>query len=201
MCWSGRTQENNPHPCGSCPTPARGALPVRRRAARAAWGVVPVIEHGPALHLCPQPRRRGPCFLIPAASACQQPLPKKGRLGRPARPVRAFAGQRQATRPRHAATAPWAARRQIRYPARYPRAIFDSAILAKYFISWQEWQGSNLRPPVLETGALPIELHSYRGSDIAADPRRSSIGNAPIARAKRSTGPDRAAAACAPAST
>src|SRR6516162_4718297 len=26
--------------------------------------------------------------------------------------------------------------------------------------SWQEWQGSNLRPPVLETGALPIELHS-----------------------------------------
>ena len=35
----------------------------------------------------------------------------------------------------------------------------------KYLItgcfSWQEWQGSNLRPPVLETGALPIELHSY----------------------------------------
>lgn len=28
---------------------------------------------------------------------------------------------------------------------------------------WQEWQGSNLRPPVLETGALPIELHSYVG--------------------------------------
>jgi hypothetical protein len=27
-------------------------------------------------------------------------------------------------------------------------------------IGWQEWQGSNLRPPVLETGALPIELHS-----------------------------------------
>src|SRR4051795_11111903 len=27
-------------------------------------------------------------------------------------------------------------------------------------LSWQEWQGSNLRPPVLETGALPIELHS-----------------------------------------
>jgi hypothetical protein len=25
---------------------------------------------------------------------------------------------------------------------------------------WQEWQGSNLQPPVLETGALPIELHS-----------------------------------------
>src|SRR6185295_14955240 len=28
-------------------------------------------------------------------------------------------------------------------------------------LGWQEWQGSNLRPPVLETGALPIELHSY----------------------------------------
>ena len=27
--------------------------------------------------------------------------------------------------------------------------------------NWQEWQGSNLRPPVLETGALPIELHPY----------------------------------------
>src|ERR1700736_6600579 len=29
-------------------------------------------------------------------------------------------------------------------------------------LSWQEWQGSNLRPPVLETGALPIELHSCK---------------------------------------
>src|SRR6185503_10497954 len=26
--------------------------------------------------------------------------------------------------------------------------------------SWQEWQDSNLQPPVLETGALAIELHS-----------------------------------------
>ena len=25
---------------------------------------------------------------------------------------------------------------------------------------WQEWRGSNSQPPVLETGALPIELHS-----------------------------------------
>jgi hypothetical protein len=25
---------------------------------------------------------------------------------------------------------------------------------------WQEWQDSNLQPPVLETGALAIELHS-----------------------------------------
>ena len=26
--------------------------------------------------------------------------------------------------------------------------------------AWQEWRGSNPQPPVLETGALPIELHS-----------------------------------------
>src|SRR5580658_374597 len=26
--------------------------------------------------------------------------------------------------------------------------------------SWQEWRASNPQPPVLETGALPIELHS-----------------------------------------
>ena len=52
-------------------------------------------------------------------------------------------------------------------------------------LSWQEWQGSNLRPPVLETGALPIELHSYR--EPASPPIRavSSIGNALIARAKQ----------------
>ena len=29
------------------------------------------------------------------------------------------------------------------------------------FIKWQERQASNPQPPVLETGALPIELHSY----------------------------------------
>src|ERR1700754_4847632 len=52
-------------------------------------------------------------------------------------------------------------------------------------ISWQEWQGSNLRPPVLETGALPIELHSCR--ELALPPVRavSSIGHARNARAKR----------------
>ena len=27
-------------------------------------------------------------------------------------------------------------------------------------LTWQEWQDSNLQPPVLETGALAIELHS-----------------------------------------
>src|SRR5918994_7329484 len=26
---------------------------------------------------------------------------------------------------------------------------------------WQEWRDSNPQPPVLETGALPVELHSY----------------------------------------
>src|SRR6201991_4848760 len=52
-------------------------------------------------------------------------------------------------------------------------------------ISWQEWQGSNLRPPVLETGALPIELHSYGGP--ASPPIRAvlSIGRGRKARAKR----------------
>jgi hypothetical protein len=50
--------------------------------------------------------------------------------------------------------------------------------------SWQEWQGSNLRPPVLETGALPIELHSYRGSDVAADPRRFKHRQRPDCKAE-----------------
>src|SRR5229473_4909811 len=27
--------------------------------------------------------------------------------------------------------------------------------------TWQEWRGSNPQPPVLETGALPVELHSF----------------------------------------
>ena len=27
-------------------------------------------------------------------------------------------------------------------------------------LEWQEWRASNPQPPVLETGALPIELHS-----------------------------------------
>ena len=29
------------------------------------------------------------------------------------------------------------------------------------FYYWQEWQDLNPQPPVLETGALPVELHSY----------------------------------------
>src|SRR5207244_9022922 len=56
---------------------------------------------------------------------------------------------------------------------------------AKLLKRWQEWQGSNLRPPVLETGALPIELHSCR--EPARAPLRAvqAIGHTPIARAKR----------------
>ena len=42
----------------------------------------------------------------------------------------------------------------------------------KYLKSWQEWQDSNLQPPVLETGALPIELHSCREPGVAAGSRR-----------------------------
>ena len=30
----------------------------------------------------------------------------------------------------------------------------------RLMIKWQEWRDSNPQPPVLETGALPIELHS-----------------------------------------
>src|SRR3569623_343165 len=32
---------------------------------------------------------------------------------------------------------------------------------------WQGWHGSNLRPSVLETDALPTELHPYRRLSIA----------------------------------
>src|SRR5712691_11249927 len=34
---------------------------------------------------------------------------------------------------------------------------------------WQEWRGSNPQPPVLETGALPVELHSFIGTTEFAD--------------------------------
>ena len=33
-------------------------------------------------------------------------------------------------------------------------------IVSSFYI-WQEWQDLNPQPPVLETGALPVELHSY----------------------------------------
>ena len=40
----------------------------------------------------------------------------------------------------------------------YPEGLVSSIDLIA--ASWQEWRGSNPQPPVLETGALPIELHS-----------------------------------------
>src|SRR3990167_5963453 len=32
---------------------------------------------------------------------------------------------------------------------------------SRFFRKWQEWRDSNPRPSVLETDALPTELHSY----------------------------------------
>ena len=40
-------------------------------------------------------------------------------------------------------------------PANVGRGLTNGLV-----IEWQEWRGSNPQPPVLETGALPIELHS-----------------------------------------
>ena len=51
-------------------------------------------------------------------------------------------------------------------------SCFTSCInLIGFFIifnnfNWQERRDSNPQPPVLETGALPIELHSYRAYSI-----------------------------------
>src|SRR5215472_11574008 len=42
-------------------------------------------------------------------------------------------------------------------PAAFIFQHFDNPARSR---SWQEWRGSNPQPPVLETGALPIELHS-----------------------------------------
>ena len=50
------------------------------------------------------------------------------------------------------------ARLKVKVRGTDPLPAFDQ--IRNLTINWQEWQGSNLRPPVLETGALPIELHS-----------------------------------------
>src|SRR3546814_3998104 len=42
-------------------------------------------------------------------------------------------------------------------------------------LSWQEWRGSNPQPPVLETGALPVQLHSLTPLPPGAGPRRSEL--------------------------
>src|SRR5476649_2264564 len=40
--------------------------------------------------------------------------------------------------------------------------IFDRILQdVRHFKKWQEWRDSNPRPSVLETDALPTELHSY----------------------------------------
>lgn len=54
------------------------------------------------------------------------------------------------------------------YPSICPGA---SCFFAKCLKCWQGRQGSNLRQPVLETGALPTELHPYCEPCVAADPR------------------------------
>ncbi len=38
---------------------------------------------------------------------------------------------------------------------------FDRVFHIFFSLNWQERRDSNPQPPVLETGALPIELHSY----------------------------------------
>ena len=54
----------------------------------------------------------------------------------------------------------------LHYNNGWDNAVFRQKTSAKRAegssIKWQEWRGSNPQPPVLETGALPIELHSCR---------------------------------------
>ena len=52
-------------------------------------------------------------------------------------------------------------------PSAVPTRTLGTAASANYLIYWQEWRDSNPQPPVLETGALAIELHSYI-KDLAA---------------------------------
>ena len=44
---------------------------------------------------------------------------------------------------------------------------------------WQEWQDSNLQPPVLETGALPIELQPYERLGVR---RRAALPRVSLSR-------------------
>jgi hypothetical protein len=42
-----------------------------------------------------------------------------------------------------------------------PEPLCRTASKSKIYLEdWQEWRDSNPQPPVLETGALAIELHS-----------------------------------------
>src|SRR5262245_22529049 len=47
-------------------------------------------------------------------------------------------------------------------PAPVPGSLPPAEEIRWYEVKdWQEWRGSNPQPPVLETGALPVELHSF----------------------------------------
>ena len=52
-----------------------------------------------------------------------------------------------------------------------PPSLLTSCINFKgfiiFFLKWQERRDSNPQPPVLETGALPVELHSSSYSTIS----------------------------------
>src|SRR5690606_6024359 len=55
----------------------------------------------------------------------------------------------------------------LRHPARWSHFPFfwpgtAPRLAIRRLGQWQEWRGSNPQPPVLETGALPVELHSQR---------------------------------------
>src|SRR5258705_12970995 len=64
-----------------------------------------------------------------------------------------------------------------------PPALLAVNLKWMAFVRWQEWQGSNLRPPVLGNGGLPIELHSCEDQASPPIPAASSIGKAPIVSA------------------
>ena len=104
------------------------------------------------------------------AADCPTPIVVQRRSGascrRPAHPCpgealdcgSAIAGariRRRSVAPRDNKTSPTVGLRVAR------QEINELRFFLTICFSWQEWQGSNLRPPVLETGALPIELHSY----------------------------------------
>ncbi len=58
----------------------------------------------------------------------------------------------------------WAAFRRLCPKTQALRGIFGVSVgrrAALRFGIWQEWRDSNPRPSVLETDALPTELHSY----------------------------------------
>ena len=50
---------------------------------------------------------------------------------------------------------------EAQLPWGYPGLIGECNFRLSYCFYWQERRDSNPQPPVLETGALPIELHSY----------------------------------------